>query len=230
MKPRINLSKISAIEIEANTSDDGSRVYYTPSGPAPSVTTILSTLPQPELDAWRERVGEEEARRVSKEATTIGTHMHDMLEATLKDEEYPRTDCQYEVMAAEMAQAIRMFGWRSLREVWGIEIALHYENLYAGRTDLVGLYNRKPSIIDYKTTKSIKSPDKIVNYKLQIAAYSLAIKWMYDVDIEQGVLLFATRPNPEYRKPASSHIVVIDKVELTDFQNRWIGILEDFYR
>ena len=47
--------------IESLTRNDGSRVYYTLAGDAPSVTTILATLPHPGLDEWRERVGEEEA-------------------------------------------------------------------------------------------------------------------------------------------------------------------------
>src|SRR4051812_32713682 len=48
----------------------------------PSVTTIISqTLPNPGITAWKLRVGEEEAQRVSKEATDWGTGIHALVEA-----------------------------------------------------------------------------------------------------------------------------------------------------
>src|SRR5271154_5809296 len=63
------------------TFPTGGRVYNTPLGhKVPSVTTILSTLPKDGLIAWRDRVGDEEANRITNEACRIGSTMHETLE------------------------------------------------------------------------------------------------------------------------------------------------------
>ena len=217
--------------MESHTSDDGSRVYYTPAGRAPSVTTILSTLPHPGLDEWRERVGEEEAARVSKEATDIGSAMHDMLEAYVRDTPYQAKGIPEEKIAEKMFRAVRMLGLRRLSSVWGIEVPLHYENLYAGRTDLVGVYNGHPSIIDYKTAKYFKKAEWIEDYKLQTAAYAIAHDWMFpDYPITQAVLLLGTRPSgPPFNQPPKCQIVVIETDELNTWKDKWVDVLDGYY-
>ena len=56
-------------KLERVTSPDGSRLYQTPSGRAyPSVTTITGLLSKASIMAWRKRVGEAEANRVSSQA------------------------------------------------------------------------------------------------------------------------------------------------------------------
>lgn len=230
---KMNTDRFAYPDIRSHTAPDGQRVYYTDAGDATSVTTILSSLPHPELDAWKERVGEEEAERVSKEATTIGNYMHDQLEAHVKGEKYqiPK-DVQPDLMkmAKQMFNYVKLFGLKKLDEVWGVEVALHYEDLYAGRTDLVGVYDGKPSIIDYKTSKFLKKDEFIYNYKLQLAAYSIAHEWMFpEVEFEQGVLLIGMRPNEKYNKPAQVQTVIIDQDELDEFRVRWCDVLTDFH-
>ena len=217
-------------ERESLTADDGKRLYYTPAGNAPSVTTILSTLPNPGLDEWRERVGEEEARRVSKEATDIGSAMHDMLESYVSDVPFEAKGIPEEKIATKMFRAVRMLGLRHLSEVWGVEVALHYEALFAGRTDLVGVYKGKPSIIDYKTAKYFKKDEWIHEYFLQTAAYAIAHDWMFpDFKITQAVLLLGTRPNPEYQVPPKCQVVIVDTDKLEQHKDEWIEVLEGYY-
>ena len=63
-------------ELEAKTTESG-RLYYTPSGKAyPSVTTVLGSMNKDAIDAWRERVGEEEANKVSGRASRRGEALH----------------------------------------------------------------------------------------------------------------------------------------------------------
>ncbi len=218
-------------EMESITAESGSRVYTTPYGDAPSVTTILSTLPHPGLDEWRERVGEEEAARVSLEATDIGSAMHDMLEAYVRKEDFKPRGIPEEAIAQKMFRAVRMMGLRGLDEVWGIEVALHYENLYAGRTDLVGVYNGKPSIIDYKTAKYFKKDEWIQEYFMQTAAYAIAHDWMFpDFEIEQAVLLIGTRPNPEYNVPPKCQIVTVGREDLEINKDKWIDVVDGYYQ
>jgi len=231
MNKRFRYRDLSYPTLESDTTSNGERVYYTPMGAAPSVTTIISTLPHPGLDEWRERVGEEEADRVSKEAASIGTCMHDMLESYVRDVQYPETNTPEEAIAKKMFAAVRMMGLRDLQEIWGIEVALYYENLYAGRTDIVGVYSGKPSIIDYKTSKYFKKDEWIEDYKLQTAAYAICHDELFpDIEpIEQCVLLLGTRPNPEYRVPPKCQRVIIEKDEMEEYKDRWLGVLEEYH-
>ena len=62
--------------------DGKKRLYATPGGgKVPSVTTILdATSDKTHLIAWRQRVGEEKAKQITKEAAGVGTSMHGFLE------------------------------------------------------------------------------------------------------------------------------------------------------
>ena len=74
-------------EVETKTLKTG-RTYYTPDGAYPSITTILGkTADNTWLQKWIERVGEEEAARVSKEATDRGTLVHEYAERHFNGED-----------------------------------------------------------------------------------------------------------------------------------------------
>ena len=60
---------------------NGKRLYSTPTGNLPSVTTILDkTSDKTFLESWKKRVGEEEAKKQTKEASGLGTAVHNLLE------------------------------------------------------------------------------------------------------------------------------------------------------
>ena len=110
----------------------------------PSVTTILSAVPDPgkaiALARWRERVGEEDAVKIKNDAAVRGTIMHRILEGEMTGERHadltPRG-----IEAGILAQQIIDHGFlKNLNEVWGNEIMLAYEGLYAGTADVVGVY------------------------------------------------------------------------------------------
>lgn len=232
MNPRFKFNiKYDYPDLTADTDEEsGERVYYTPDGPASSVTTILGKLPHPGLDEWKERVGPEEAKRESVQATTIGTHMHNMLEHYVLNTEYKCDREDWHVkMATKMFRAVRMFGLKDVTEIWGVEVAVHLYDFYAGRTDLVGAWKGVPSIIDYKTSKRIKKAEYIEDYKLQTAGYAVAHDEMFDSDIQQGVLLIGTRPNEEYKVPPKVQKVIIPKKELDQYRLKWMDVVEDFH-
>jgi hypothetical protein len=62
----------------------GPRTYAVGEKKVPSVTTILSATQSEEkkktLDAWRERVGYQEAQHITSQAANRGTEMHFVLE------------------------------------------------------------------------------------------------------------------------------------------------------
>jgi len=220
-------------ELRAETnSETGQRQYFTPTGPAWSVTTILGSLPKPGIDAWRERVGEVEAKRKTLEATTIGTYTHNRMEAYVLGVEYvPANDPEYEQIAKEMFTIMRLMGLSKVREIWGVEVALHLENLYAGRTDLVCRYNNLPTVLDYKTSIYWKPGDFVETYKAQCAMYSMAHNWMFpDVEpIRQGVIMIGIRPNPEYNKKAQVQTIIMNHDELLRYEEAALKMVEMFH-
>ena len=60
---------------------DGKRLYETPDGSFyPSVTTITGQMTKKAIQEWRARVGEKEANRVTKKASSRGTSIHKLCE------------------------------------------------------------------------------------------------------------------------------------------------------
>lgn len=233
MNPRFKYKNhIDYPELKSFTEPTGFREYYTPFGPVASVTSILSTLPHPELDAWRERLGDEEANRITEEAATIGSAMHDMLESYVNDVPRETLDTPEEKMAEEMFRCLKLMGLSRLSEIWGVEVCLYCNNLFAGRTDLVGIYNGKRSIIDYKTSIWRKKEKYLENYRHQLAAYAIAHEEMFGTgenEIEQGVILVGIRPHEKYKLGAKIQTEIMNKEELKRYKLSWMDIVEDYY-
>ena len=122
------------------------RKYLVDEAPVPSVTTILSATKNSKgLDDWRRRVGNEEADRIMKNASSVGTEMHKVLEYYYNNEKYfNATD--FGQLPRKMAEIIKEN--LAITEVWGNEVSLAYNKEYAGTTDLVALVGETPTIVD----------------------------------------------------------------------------------
>ena len=175
--------------------DGKKRLYATPGGgKVPSVTTILdATSDKTHLIAWRQRVGEEKAKQITKEAAGVGTSMHGFLENYTKGEELPNKTNLVHVQGLKMAEVVIQDGLSKVDEVWGSEVHLYYPDLYAGTTDLVGVHNGVPAIMDFKQTNKPKKEEWVDNYKLQGAAYALAHNHVYKTDIRKIVIMMCSR-------------------------------------
>lgn len=207
------------------TESEGKRLYLTPSGDkVPSVTTILgATGDKSHLLEWRKRVGENEAIRISKEASGLGTLMHTHLENYILGIPRPTGTNQVRAMAETMADVIIKNGLSKINEVWGMEIALFYPELYAGTTDLIGIYNNKPAIIDYKTTSKPKKKEWIEDYFTQLAFYGMAHNKMYNTTIDQGVIFMVSRAG-EYQE------FVVEGKEWEEFERKACARIAQFYQ
>ena len=76
--------------------------------------------------------------------------------------------------AGSMANVIIDEGLRgSMEEIWGTEVTLYYPGLYAGASDLVGIYEGRESIMDFKQTNKPKRKEWIDDYFIQLAAYAM---------------------------------------------------------
>lgn len=178
--------------------DGEKRHYQTPTGEKyPSVTTVLSEMSDKSaLKAWRKRVGEEEANRVSGRASTRGTAVHNLLEKLVLGE--PQN--LEEAMASNlmMYKQLEKVVLENVSDVRSVEGALFSHKLkIAGSVDLVASYEGTPAIIDYKTSNRAKRKDWIENYFLQASMYSYMLYEMTGLYHPKLVVLIAVEEEPE---------------------------------
>ena len=172
------------------------RTYMTPDGDFPSMTTILGKTSDNQvwLQKWRERVGEEEADRISKEATDRGTLVHEYAEKYFNGEDIKPDLMKEKPDVRDMTYNLIKAGEKGIEEVWAQEIALWSPSLkYAGRVDLVGLWKGIPTIVDFKTSKKKKNVKQIKDYYVQCAAYAYAHNELFDTNIKQIVILITVQ-------------------------------------
>ena len=190
-------------DLDAETTSSG-RTYNTPNGKSyPSVTTVLSILNEHIIQAWRDRVGEEEANRISSRASNRGTRVHSIVEKYLNNED--TTDFLPHIR--QSLENLKPILDENITTIYGLEVPLFSEHLgVAGRCDCIAEFNGVPSIIDFKTSRYIKKKEKISNYFAQGAAYSIMweertgltapnIVVIMDVDHEKPLVFVEHRDN-----------------------------------
>ena len=208
------------------SSVDGVRKYSIGQEKLPSVTTIISSTQDASktesLARWKLKVGEVEAERIKNTAATRGTAMHSYLEHHVKGGNVlDLTDVGRE--ARSMGQTIIEKGFPDLEEVWGVECTLFYPGLYAGQTDLCGIYQGRESIVDFKQSNKPKRDEWIGDYKLQLAAYATAHDCIFGTNIEQGVILMCTPDNFFQR-------FIVNGPEFREWKWKWLQKISDYYK
>jgi hypothetical protein len=207
------------------SSVDGVRKYSIGQEKLPSVTTIISGTQDPSktasLTKWKLKVGEVEAERIKNTAALRGTAMHTYLEHYVKGGNVlDLTDLGRE--ASRMGDTIIEKGLPDMDEVWGVETTLFYPGLYAGQTDMCGVYQGRESIIDFKQSNKPKRAEWIDDYKLQLAAYATAHDQVYGTSIEQGVVLMCTPDNFFQR-------FIVNGSEFREWKWKWLQKVSDYY-
>jgi hypothetical protein len=177
---------------------NGKRHYSIDNRKLPSVTTILSATQSDEkrqsLANWRAREGADRANKIMSDAAARGTSMHTYLEAYIQGTGHLDLT-KLGLQANTMAQRVIESGLGDLGEVWGTEVTLYYPDLYAGATDVVGIYNGRESIIDFKQTNKPKRREWIQDYFTQLAAYAMAHNHVYGTKIQSGIILMCSKDN-----------------------------------
>ncbi len=205
--------------------ENGLRKYLFGDEKLPSVTSILQATKSEEdkasLENWKQRVGHKEANKIKNEASSRGTSMHSYIEDFLRgriNESFFESNEQYKNMAKEIIdKGIK----GKLEEIYGMETTLHYPEKYAGTADLVGIYQGRETIIDFKQANRPKKVDYIQDYFLQLGAYTLAHNVVYETNITSGVILLCTVDNlfQDFK---------IEDAELIMYQNLFLGRLKKF--
>jgi genome maintenance exonuclease 1 len=189
----IHSNKYSFEELNTETIN-GKRHYVTPNGKYPSVTTVLGFFKARALKEWRERVGPEEANRITARATRRGTSVHKIAEDYLSN----KVDFAQGHMPTNVQsfQTLRPILDKSIGEIYGLEVPLYSDELrVAGRTDCIGLWDGEPAIIDFKTSNKPKKYEWIDNYFEQGACYAKMFEERTKFSIKTVVILIAVDDN-----------------------------------
>ena len=204
------------------------RRYATPDGEKlPSVTTILdATKPEEAKKAlmeWRKRMGPVKAQQITTEAAGRGTRMHKWIEDYIKTGALgvPGSN-PYSQQSHKMAQSIIYQGLSKCNEFWGTEVPLYFPKVYAGTTDLVGVHDGSPAIMDHKQSNKLKKKEWISDYFIQLAAYANAHNEVHGTDIRKGVIFMCTADNI-YQE------FIIEGSEFDHWSNEWFNRLEQYY-
>lgn len=211
-------SKIPKLpDLESITTSSG-RVYLTPEGNKyTSVTTFLNSLSEPYIEKWKKEVGEKYAEEVSNRARWRGTRYHNMIEQYLRcsDRTHVLKSCQLPMkeMFLDSEKTINR-----INNIHFIEQALYSDKLrLAGRTDVIGEFDGKLSIIDFKTSTREKYESEIENYFLQATTYAMMYEEVSFWKIKQIVIIMLSDDNPKpfvfIKNPNQFHNLLLDKIE-----------------
>ena len=212
---------------------NGSRHYTLNNQILVSVTSVLkmtkSESEKASLKAWQDRIGFKESLRIKNEAAQRGTEMHSLIEnfllgrsnLNLFEQEKEKSHPQ------KMADLIISEGLKNkLSEINGVECVLYYPGPmgFAGTSDLIGIWDNIPSVIDFKQKNSImkESYDSLQTYFMQLGAYSLAHNTVYGSSITQGVILLATTD-------LVFQVFRINNEKLIEYQNKFLDKVEQYY-
>lgn len=175
-------------DLESVTQPDGKRYYVSPNGVRlPSVTTVVGAQSRQAIMEWRNRVGEEEANKITKKATTRGTKLHNICEHYLLNRPLPvmMPDTQ------ELFLSVKPFLHR-INNIHYIEQAFWSEKVgMAGRADCIAEFDGELAVIDHKTSGKIKYKEDIQSYFWQTAAYALMYEELVGVPINKLVIIMA---------------------------------------
>ena len=204
MKKFVHRDDIGDFEIPEIKVIDGKRFYVTPDGNSyPSITTVLAQQENLGIEAWKSKVGEKEAKRISKESMRIGTAVHQMAEFYLSNYIIKLKDEDKRIV--DTFNRLR-FLLGNINNIVGLEIPLFSDLLrVAGTCDCIAEYNGKLSVIDFKTSRKPKKEEWIDDYYMQTFAYKLMFEEMTGIEIKQIVILVACVDSFDvqvFKKPA----------------------------
>ena len=190
----IRPSVYNNFEMESVTKESG-RTYITPNGDVyQSITTVLSKIPKPSLEEWKERVGEEEAKKASERGKKRGQAVHDALESHFFHQVPVNNipSLTNKMILKCFSQIVEVM-YDNVDEIWFMEQATYSDSLQiAGRVDMVAVWNGEFAIVDFKTASGYQERDWISNYFLQEAFYSVCMKERYGLSCNKLVTIIAS--------------------------------------
>ena len=182
--------------IHTYNKDGVGRIYATPQGDYPSVTTVLGAFGDDSwLQEWRDRVGSEKADAIVKESTDIGSHMHYLFECMFQEIQAKQAETPEEKTAEKMFRVAKPKLLRFVDKVLYMEEPVWSKEFrIAGRFDMLCRTKEgKIALVDYKNTRRVKSKEDISSYRQQLAFYVKMIKETLGIVVDEQKIFMVNR-------------------------------------
>tara|TARA_B100000427_G_scaffold2862_1_gene2808 strand:- start:4133 stop:4798 length:666 start_codon:yes stop_codon:yes gene_type:complete len=164
---------------------DGVRYYNVEDRPMVSITSVTSYYNREIFKRWRAKVGDEEANRITKRATSRGTATHELIEHFLLNEEVKYDKPGPKILFQQAKKELQ-----NINNIYALEKSLYSNELgVAGTVDCIAEYKGELAIIDFKTAEKPKPRDWIENYFVQAAAYACMFYELTDIPVKKLVIL-----------------------------------------
>ena len=174
--------------LKAKTTAQGRR-YFVEGNAYPSVTTVIGEKKKKSIVEWRRKVGDEEANKISKRATTRGNKCHKLAEDYLSNK--PLDRYKDDVLSLGLFHQIRPYIDR-INNIHALEESLYSHTLrLAGRVDCIAEYDEELAIIDFKTSTKFKREEWIQDYFSQETAYAIMFQELTGLKVKQLVTIIA---------------------------------------
>ena len=170
---------------------DGVRYYSVPDEEEllrlVSITSVTSHFNKEIFVKWRKKVGEEEAERITKAATSRGTDMHSLVENYLYNRDLPSvqplSDFLFKIAKSELNR---------INNIYALEGSLYSKQLgIAGTVDCIAEYDGELAIIDFKTSKKPKPREWIEHYFVRCMAYGCMLYELTGISVKKLVIIMA---------------------------------------
>ena len=173
-------------------SIDGVRYYTVNNNPMVSITSVTSHFNKEIFVEWRKKVGDDEANRITKRATTRGTAVHELIESHLLNK-----DVKYDKPGPKMLFQQSKPKLKKINNIYALEKSLYSNELgVAGTVDCIAEYDGELSIIDFKTAAKPKPREWIENYFVQAVAYACMFYELTNIPVKK-LVIFMTCENGE---------------------------------
>jgi genome maintenance exonuclease 1 len=152
-----------------------------------SITSVTSHKNRNIFIDWRKKVGEEEADKITRQATSRGTDMHTLTECHLKNEPLPKVQ-----PLSEYLFKIAKSELNKIDNIYALEKSLYSKDLgIAGTVDCIAEYNKELAIIDFKTSKKPKPKKWIEHYFVQCMAYGCMLYELTGIPVKKLVIIMS---------------------------------------
>ena len=209
-------------DLKTIQNEDGKRWYVTPEGEQyPSITTVLSYFKKKGISEWRKRIGEEQAKKITSQASRRGTNVHFLCEDYLNNK--PGFKDKHVPSNIQLFNDIKPFLDENISKVYAQECPLYSDYLgIAGRTDCVAVWKNRLAIIDFKTSSKPKKREWIQDYFAQGAGYAVMFEERTKIPVADVVIVIAVENSvPEvYEEKRDDHITrLIEQIRIYKDEN-----------
>lgn len=193
---------------------DGVRYYDTPNGKKlVSITSVISHYNREIFREWRAKVGEKEANKVTKQATSRGTDMHTLAEYYLKNSKLPSVQPLSEMLFKQAKPTLDKIDNIHAQE----QSLFSYELGVAGSVDCIAEYEGELAIIDFKTAKKPKPKKWVDHHFVQCAAYGCMLYEMTGIMVKKFVIIMSCE---------DGEVVVYEEYD----KRKYINLLSEYIR